>query len=359
MTRLRVGVAGLSHDHVWSNLATLATGTLGQLVAAADPDPRLRARLEQTHGGVQTHAAYDAFLARGDLDAVLVFADNRASVEVGVAALARGWPVMVEKPMAADLRGADALLAAGRAAGLPLMVNWPTVWRPALRHGLALARAGAVGAPVQVSHRGGHAGPREFGCSPQFCEWLYDPARNGGGALIDYCGYGALLCHALVGQPHEVTAVTGCLRKQGLAAEDSALVVLRYPRTFGLLEASWTQIGSEPAFAMIVYGDAGTLVVHQPRAVREGQAIAPGRLEVVTGAGSQAIDVPPLPADERDGPTYFLSCVHKGRLVEGLCAPEVGRDVQEILQAALVSSARGRSVALPLSAEAPRQQEAL
>jgi hypothetical protein len=55
MTRLRVGVVGLSHDHVWPNLVSLATGTLGQLVAAVDPDPRLRARLEGTHAGVQTH----------------------------------------------------------------------------------------------------------------------------------------------------------------------------------------------------------------------------------------------------------------------------------------------------------------
>ena len=217
MTRLRVGVLGLSHDHVWSNLAALAAGDLGQLVAAADPDPRLRERLEATHGGVTALAGYDALLDRRDLDAVLVFADNRTSAELGVRALQRGLPVMVEKPMAADLEGAEALLGAARAARLPLMVNWPTVWRPALRHGLALAQAGAVGEPVQVSHRGGHAGPREYGCSPQFCDWLYDPARNGGGALVDYCGYGALLCRALLGRPLEVTAVAAHLRKADLA----------------------------------------------------------------------------------------------------------------------------------------------
>jgi predicted dehydrogenase len=279
-----------------------------------------------------------------------VFADNRTSAELGVRALGRGWPVMIEKPMAADLPGAEALLAAGRAAGLPLMVNWPTVWRPALRHGLALAQAGAVGEPVQVSHRGGHAGPREFGCSRQFCEWLFDPARNGGGALVDYCGYGALLCRSLLGQPREVTAVAACLRKRDLPAEDSAIVVLRYPRALGLLEASWNQIGAEPAFAMIVYGDAGTLVVHQPRAVREGgPPVGPGRVERVTGDGSEMVDPPPLPADEGDGPTYFLSRVRDGRPVEGLCAPQTARDVQEILAAALRSSARGGSVSLPIA----------
>ena len=44
MARLRVGVLGLSHDHVWPNLAAIAGSDLGRLVAAADPDPRLRVR---------------------------------------------------------------------------------------------------------------------------------------------------------------------------------------------------------------------------------------------------------------------------------------------------------------------------
>jgi predicted dehydrogenase len=230
------------------------------------------------------------------------------------------------------------------------MVNWPTAWRPALRHGLALALAGRVGEPVQLSHRGGHAGPREFGCSPEFSAWLYDPVRNGGGALVDYCGYGAILARVLLGRPGAVTATTARLRKPDLVAEDTAVVVLRYPRAIALLEASWTQVGGEPAFAMVVYGDTGTLIVHQPRATRAEQAVGPGRVEVVTSAGSETLEPPPLPADERDGPTYFLTCLRTGRPVEGLCAPDVGRDVQEVLDAALRASATGRQVRLPRAA---------
>src|SRR6267142_905147 len=320
MARLNVGVLGLSHDHVWGNLAALAAGERGRLVAAAEPDAGLRDRLRALHDGIATHDTFDAVLERRDLDAVLVFSDNRTSAELGVRALGRGLPVMIEKPMAADLAGARALLAAARTAGVPLMVNWPTAWRPALRHGLTLAREGAVGEPVQLSHRGGHAGPREFGCSPQFCDWLYDPARNGGGALVDYCGYGAILCRTVLGRPDAVTAVARHLRKEGLPAEDNTVVILRYPSALGLLEASWTQIGGEPAFAMVVFGDAGTLLVHQPKATREGEKASAGRIQLVTAEGSEWIDPPALPADERDGPSYFLSRIAAGRAVEGMCA---------------------------------------
>ena len=346
--RLRIGVLGLSHDHVWGNLAAIAAADLGRVVAAAEPAPGPRARFVRDHGGTDLYAAYDALLDRRDLDAVLVFADNRGSAELGARALGRGLPVMVEKPMAADLAGAESLLVAARKASLPLMVNWPSAWRPALRHGLELARGGRVGEPVQLSHRGGHAGPREFGCSPEFSAWLYDPERNGGGVLIDYCGYGAVLARALLGQPTAVTAVSARLRKPDLPAEDAAVVVLRYPRALALLEASWNQIGAQPAFGMIVYGDAGTLIVHQPRPLRDGQVVGPGRIELVSAEGSALIEPPPLPPAERDGPTYFLTCLRTGRPVEGLCAPDVGRDVQEVLEAALRASATGREVALPL-----------
>jgi predicted dehydrogenase len=348
MARLNVGVLGLSHDHVWSNLAALYASERGHLVAAAEPDAALRERLRREYGGAAVHESFDALLERRDLDAVFVFSDNRASAELGVRALERGLPVMIEKPMAADLAGARALRAAARRAGVLLMVNWPTAWRPALRHGLALAREGAVGAPIQLSHRGGHAGPREFGCSPQFCGWLYDPHRNGGGALVDYCGYGAVLCRLVLGRPQAVTAVTPPPRKPGLIAEDNAIVVLSYPSGLALLEASWTQIGGEPAFAMIVYGERGTLIVHQPRPTREGHRVGTGQVQLVTADDTRLIEPPALATDERDAPTHFLACVAGHHAVTEFCSADVGCDVQEVLAAALRSAATGPQVTLPL-----------
>ena len=348
MARLNVGVLGLSHDHVWANLASVAAGDHGRLSAVAEPDAELRERFGKLHGGVPVHETFDTLLERRDLDAVLVFSDNRTSSELGVRALERGLPVMIEKPMAADVAGARALLRASRTAGVPLMVNWPTAWRAALRHGLTLAADGAAGEPTQLSHRGGHAGPREFGCSPQFCDWLYDPQRNGGGALVDYCGYGAVLCRLVLGRPQAVTAVTPPPRKPGLVAEDHAIAVLSYPRALGLLEASWMQIGGEPAFAMIVYGERGTLIVHQPRPSREGDRVGVGRVQIVTADGSRFVDPPPLPPDQRDGPTHFLSRVATGGEITPFCACDVGADVQEVIAAAQRPAATGVRVALPL-----------
>src|SRR2546428_13411960 len=80
-----------------------------------------------------------------------------------------------------------------------------------------------------------------------------------------------MLCRLVLGRPQAVTAVAAHLRKPDLPSEDTAVVVLTYPRALGVLEASWNQIGGEPALAMVVYGDRGTVLVHQPRATREGE----------------------------------------------------------------------------------------
>src|SRR5947209_19757211 len=106
MARLNVGVLGLSHDHVWGNLAALAAGHHGRLVAAADPDAGLRDRLRALHGAAATHDPFDAVLERRNLPAVPVFSANRPSAELGLRPLAHRLPVMPEQPMAADLGGA-------------------------------------------------------------------------------------------------------------------------------------------------------------------------------------------------------------------------------------------------------------
>jgi predicted dehydrogenase len=344
---LRVGVLGLNHDHIWPNLKALAAGTVGRLIAVAEPDPELRARLAREQGTVETHDSYDDLLERTDLDAVFVYADNRTSAELARLAVERRLPTMIEKPMAADLAGAESVLQAAEAKGVPLMVNWPSAWRATIPYALKLVREGVVGEPIQVSHRGGHVGPVEYGCSPQFCAWLYDAHRNGSGALGDYCGYGALMTLSMLGKPSSVTAVAAHLRKEGLDSEDNAIVILKYPRTLALLESSWTTIGNQPPYGLIVYGDKGTLLVHQPKATHEGGAPSgPGQIEIVTQTGREMIDPPPLPDDATDAPTYFLTRLRDNLPIEGLLSPTLGRDVQEVISAALLSSTTGREVRL-------------
>ncbi len=122
---VRVAVLGLTHDHIWSNLRNLVSVPGAEVVAAAEPDAKLRERFA-SETGMPTHASYDALLDQaGSFDAVFCFADNRRSAELGARAASLGKHVLLEKPMASNLALADKLHAAARRHGVQLMINYP------------------------------------------------------------------------------------------------------------------------------------------------------------------------------------------------------------------------------------------
>lgn len=337
--KIRIGVLGLTHDHVWGNLKDLVESGEGELVAAADPHAELRQYISKEHG-CQTYSNATELLDKSKLDAVYIFGDNRGGVELAVQAAARGLHIMIEKPMASTYAGAAKIRGAAIAAGVQLMVNWPIMWWPAFSHALQLVAEGKVGEVFQVNYRSAHGGPRELGCSPFFSEWLYDPERNGAGALMDYCCYGAAMTCALLGSPGRVTAVSGRLRKHDLPSEDNAVIIMQHPRAISTTTASWTQSGNMTSYVPMIYGSEGTLVVRD-----YGQSLWFANAEQDTGV---ELEVPPPPPGLRNSADFFIHHIRSGEPISGLCSADVGLAAQEVLEAGLISAAEGRTVSLPL-----------
>lgn len=339
---IRIGVLGLTHDHVWGNLRDLNALPQGKLMAAADPNTELLEKAKSQFGCSRVYESYTDMLDDVELDAVYVFGDNRTGSELGVMAAKRGLHVLVEKPMAADLEGAVAMLAAARTAGTILMVNWPFLWWPQLQKAMAMAHAGEIGQLFGTRYRSAHQGPKELGCSPYFYNWLYDSELNGAGALMDYCCYGAALARYMLGQPSRVTGTVGHVAKDYVTVDDNAVIVMQWPRAMAITEASWTQIGHLTSYIAVIYGTEGTLLVEPG---------AKGRLLLATREHDEGIELeaPPLPEELRSASASFLHHIQSGKPVEGMSSAEVSRDAQEILEAGLLSAMNGEAVSLPLS----------
>lgn len=337
---LRVGVLGLSHDHVWSNVEALQGRSDVRLAGASEPREELRRKFSSTFE-VDAEPEHDSLLDSGRLDAVYIFSSNAEGAALAVAAAERGLHVLIEKPMAATLEQADAMMAAVRRNHVRLMINWPFAWWPQLQHALKLAAQGAIGNLWQVKYRAAHAGPQELGCSPAFCDWLFDAQRNGGGALMDYCCYGAVLARALMGVPSRVTALTGRFCKENITVEDNAFLAMMYPRGMATAEGSWTQIGKLTSYTTALYGDAGTLLVEP----RDG-----GRLFLATtdDPDGSEVEVPEPAAHLRNSAAHFVHGIQTGDAFQLLCQDRICRDTQEILEGGLRSVETGAEVSLPL-----------
>lgn len=344
--KYRIGVAGLTHDHIWGNLENLAASDQGILAAVADPNRPLLDRVTSQYG-CSAYTDYREMADRQRLDIVYVFCDNAEGAEVGVWAAQRGLHVMVEKPMAATLEGAERLIAASSAAGVRLMVNWPVIWRPQVQAALGLATRPEFGPIWQLTHRAGHGGP-EAECSPYFRQWLLDPQRNGAGVLVDLCSYGVNMAQALLGRPERVTAVAAKRYQPALPVEDNAIIVMSYPKAMATAEGAWGQVGQPmTGYLATIWGTHGCVTLGPGRG---------GRLWITTRDQPASVEItPPTPAPHMaNGTAHFLWALETGQDLYPLCDPLVCRDTQEVLAAAIRSAQEGTAVALPAGAAGPR-----
>lgn len=333
--QLRIAAWGLTHDHVWSNLAELAALDGAKLVAVADANGPLRNRAAQEFGCTAYESA-GRLLDGEKLDAVYIYADNAGGADLAVLAAEQGLHVMVEKPMAANLAGAERMIAAADKAGVRLMVNWPFAWWPQMQRAMQLVNEGRIGRVWQTKYRAAHAGPRELGCSDYFCDWLFDANKNGAGAMMDYCCYGAALATALLGLPQQVTGVMGRLTKQELPVEDNGILVMSWADAIAISEGSWSQIGNLSSYRAHLYGERGTLLI-EPR--------SSGHLLLATDEPGhelgRPVEVPVPPPRRANASANFLHGIRTGDPFEPLCQANVGRDTQAILEAGIRSAQQG------------------
>ncbi|MCZ6672188.1 MAG: Gfo/Idh/MocA family oxidoreductase [Verrucomicrobia bacterium] len=337
---LRIGVLGLSHDHVWGNLIALSGCEDMKLVAVSDPNEPLTARLV-TEYGCKTYDSHEDLLNKEQLDAVYVFSSNAEGAELAIQAMQQKLHVLIEKPMAARLEQANRMVAAADENGVRLVINWPFAWWPQLQKALAMANEDAIGNIWAVKYRAAHAGPAELGCSEYFCDWLFNPDLNGAGAMMDYCCYGCLLSATLLGLPETVTGMKGGQVKDTISVEDNALIAMKYPFGMSTAEASWTQIGKLTSYTTALYGTEGTLLVEP----RQG-----GKLYLATEHDPEGSEVPVLDPDPwmADSARHFVEVIRNDTEPWMLCCPNNSRNAQEILEAGIRSSQQGQHVALPL-----------
>lgn len=344
--KYRIGVAGLTHDHIWGNLDNLAASPNVEFVAVADPNQPLLDRVTEQYG-CAAYKDHGEMMDRESLDIVYVFCDNAAGADVTVLAAEHGCHVMVEKPMAATLEGAERMIAATEKAGVKLMINWPVVWRPQVQAALDIVTRPEFGSIWQLTHRAGHGGP-EAECSSYFAEWILDPARNGAGAIVDLCSYGINMTQALLGRPQQVTAVGNKRYDPPLAVEDNAIVVMNYPKALATAEGVWGQVGQPlTGYLATIWGTNGSVTLGPGRGGRVWQTNA----EHPTG---QEITPPdPLP-HMTCGTEHFVWALETGNELHPLCRPAVCRATQEVLDAAIKSADQGTTITLASQSTDPK-----
>jgi len=125
---LKLGVVGVGH--VGQHHARILAGLPEvELVAVADIDG---ARAEAVAAETGARATVDVGSLLSSVDAVTVAVPTEAHCEVALPFLEQGVPVLVEKPIAASLTEADALIDAAASANTTLAVGHTERYNPAV-----------------------------------------------------------------------------------------------------------------------------------------------------------------------------------------------------------------------------------
>ena len=284
----RVGIIGFAHMHI--NRVAALFGDHPQLEwgGCADTVPLVPELSEArfTRAWNKQHAltelgvpkAYDTYaelLAEGNLDIAIICSENVCHPEIVEACAAAGVHVCVEKPMAMSLAHGLRMARACEAAGTTMAVNWPIAWSAPMRQMKCLIDDGLIGRVLQVKYRSGHTGPLGQGAAhsgvaasddnlsgpERAASWWHQTAA-GGGAMIDFCCYGAMLARWFVGeQAQGAMAMKANLASHWGEADDNATMMVRFPGAIGLFEGSWTTLHHGVPTGPVVYGTTGTLVM--------------------------------------------------------------------------------------------------
>lgn len=336
---LRLGVAGLNHNHVYGILSRYRDGK-ADIVGIAEPNKALWVKFGKIFHIPDSLFFTDlkTMVLKKKPDAVLGYNAAANHVDIVEVCAPLGIPVMVEKPMAATLDQAKRINDLVTKYKTVFLVNYETTWYQSTRDIYNTVNAGTIGSIKRMVAHDGHQGPKEIGCSEEFLAWLTDPVLNGAGALNDFGCYGAdQMTWMMHGErPIAVSAIARHYKPEVYPkVEDDALIIVEYKTATGEIEGSWNWPFSIKDFE--VFGETGYL-----HALDTSHIVSRMREKII---GSK--DVPSMEAPINDPIIYLTAVLNKqisGK--DDQSSLNYNMIVMEILDAAKRSIKEGKRIVL-------------
>lgn len=352
----RLGIVGFAHMHVNSLVDYfLELGDKVEWVACADTKPltpsisekpgtrkfNLRRTLDLTKIK-KAYENYNEMLEKEKFDIVIFCPENSKHGEVAQALARKGINMITEKPMAASFSEAVRMAQVVKFYNVKLLVNWPTTWAASIRKAKELVESGEIGNIWQIKWRNlPSLGPlshdeKEISDLEKNMEWWYQ-SETGGGALLDYCCYGACLSRWFF----EDKAIGAFGIKANFTShfgdvEDNAVIVTRFPKGMAILEASWSTVsngGKEEGLK--IFGTKGTITI-----------VSRDTLYIYKEYGSdeptKILDDLSLPENDNTPAKHFINHLEKDKPLHPTLDLEVNLDTMAILDAGIRSSKSGK-----------------
>jgi len=236
--------------------AAIARHPKSELVLVHDLDREAAAALAGQSGAAMA-ASWQEVVESARVDIAVVSTSHDALALISEAALRAGKHVLCEKPAGRDPAEVRRVVEAAEAAGQCLKAGYNHRYHPAIARVRQAFDAGRIGPILFIRGRYGHGGRPGYER-----EWRADPARAGGGEMLDQGAHLVDLCLWFLGDFAQVTGAVSTCFWEIAPLEDNAFGLFSTPGgQVASLHVSWTQWKN--LFEFEVFG-------------REGYAIARG-----------------------------------------------------------------------------------
>ena len=335
---VRIGIVGCGSvmvDGYMPIAQQLHAAGLAEVWMACDINPSLATTIRERFAIPYFTTDYRTLLAAPAIDLVVILTSPTFHEPIAHAALEAGKHVLVEKPMALDLKKAAALVElAEQSSGLllpaPHILLSPT-YQAIGRH----LRAGDIGAVFSARGICGHGGP-------SWGPWYY--RRPGGGPLFDLAVYNITSLTGWLGPVRRVTAFLGTAIPERVIsgesitveAEDNAQLMLDFGNaSLAVITSSFTVQRYRDA-TLELYGTTGTIRL-------QGDDWAPDGYELwqnATKRWQRVAETAPT-WNYLSGLRHLVDCIHSGR--QPLMTPAHAYHVLEVLLKAQIASSTGQT----------------
>lgn len=336
-----VGCGRIAPRHAQS-LQDLQASHNVQLAAVCDSVPSRAQHLAKTYN-TWSYTDYQAVLDDPQVDVVSLCVPSGLHASMGQEAARAGKHVLTEKPMALNLRDADALIETCHSAGVTLGVVLQNRFNPPMRDLRALVDSGRLGRLLLGSATVRWYRPQDYYDDGWHGTWSMD-----GGALMNQSIHHIDALQWLMGEVESVFAYTGTLVHR-MEAEDVGVVVVRFKSgALATIEGSTVTYPENLEGSVALFGERGSVKVGGTALNRKVFWKVEGQIEQERDMLSREMIDPPTVYgfSHREQITEMIDAIRKGRLPS--THGQEGRRSVELVTAIYESARTRREVFLPL-----------
>jgi glucose-fructose oxidoreductase len=351
---MRIAGVNFDHMHMGDLLRMVAQHPAAEIAAVCDTDPQ---RMQPAIRGLRipsdrVFTDVDTCLERSKPDLVILCPATGRHAEYVERVAPFGAAMLVEEPFAASVADADRMIAAARKHRAFLAINWPLRWVAGHVTAYRVLSEGRIGTLQEVHYYNGNRGPLYHTADKRAVKptadmkrrsWFYR-AREGGGSLLDYLGYGTTLgtWFHQGRKPSEVTAVTDL--PSGLEVDEQSITIARYATGLSSFNTRWGTFTDpwtaqpQPKCGFVLKGTDGTISSYDYEDTI--------RIQTRRNPAGKALPVDALKPPFQNPVQYVLHCLESGHAPEGPLSPAISRIGQQIVDSAVESARTKRSVPL-------------